>query len=281
MKNQLKQLKQYKPTTSGLRKMTVVDFSVLTTRKPKKKLTSGFKRAVGRDQTGQISVRHKGGGAKRKFRQIFSLDKKIDMPAKIEQIEYDPNRSAFIVLASFKDKTPAYLLAWDGVKVGDMVVAGERTEIQKGNRLKLKNIPNGLSIFDVEIYPGQGGKLVRSAGAATSIVAKEGNFVHLKMPSGEIRKINKECFASVGQVSNPTHSAQRIGKAGRMRHMGIRPTVRGKAMHPAAHPHGGGEGVNPIGLKYPKTPWGKPARGVLTRKKNKYSARMIIQRRKK
>lgn len=274
-------LKQYKPTTSSRRKMSVTDYSVITRQKPEKRLTFASKRSTGRDQSGQISVRHKGAGAKRKFRFISSLINKIDMPAKVETIEYDPNRSAFIVLVKFQDKTKAYIMAWEGIKVGVQIIGAEKTEIKPGNRLKLKNIPNGIQIYDIEIQPNQGGKLIRSAGAYATIIAKEDQWVHLKLPSGEIRRLNKECFASIGQVSNITFSAQRIGKAGRTRHRGIRPTVRGKAMHPAAHPHGGGEGVNPIGLKFPKTPWGKHARGVRTRKKSKYSDNMIIQRRKK
>lgn len=261
--------------------MTVVDFSVLSQNKPEKRLTFPIKRSSGRDNTGQISIRHRGGGAKRKFRLLASLDRKIDVPAQVETIEYDPNRSAFIALVKFQDKTKAYILAWEGIEVKGQVIAAEKAEIKPGNRLKLKNIPNGIQIFDIEIQPGQGGKLIRSAGSHATIVAKEDKWVQLKMRSGEIRRINKESFASLGQVSNPSHSAVRIGKAGRVRHLGIRPTVRGKAMHPDAHPHGGGEGVNPIGLKYPKTPWGKHALGVRTRKKKKYSDKMIIKRRKK
>jgi large subunit ribosomal protein L2 len=246
------------------------------TPKPEKTLIKSWKSRAGRDKTGQISVRHQGGGHKRKLRLVLSL--KPNTKAEVLKIEYDPFRTALISLVKI-DKVKAYILAWEGIKPGQKIEAGEKTEIDKGNRLKLANIPNGIAIFDVEIKPGQGGKLVRSAGASASIVAKEGDWIHLKMPSGEIRKINKNCFASIGQVSNVTHSSEIIGKAGRQRHMGIRPTVRGKAMHPDAHPHGGGEGVNPIGLKFPKTPWGKHARGVRTRKKNKYSAKMIIQRR--
>lgn len=280
-KKSLSTLKEYRANTSGRRQMTVTDFSVLTARKPVKSLTKVLQKNAGRDKTGQISVRHRGGGAKRKYRRLFSLDAKPKIVAKVASVEYDPNRSAFIVLAKYPDKTQGYLLAWDGAKVGDEVICDDKTEIHQGNRLRLKNIPSGINIYDVEIQPGQGGKMIRSAGNAATIAAKEGRFVHLKMPSGEIRKISKECFACVGQVSNPTHSAQRIGKAGRKRWLGIRPTVRGKAMHPAAHPHGGGEGVNPIGLKYPKTPWGKHAFGVRTRKNVKYSDKMIIQRRKK
>lgn len=274
-------IKIYKPTTQGRRKMSVTDYSVLTRQTGDKKLTRKLKRSFGRDKTGQISVRHQGGGAKRKLRILMSLDKKLGLKAKVEHIEYDPNRTAFIALISFADKTRGYLIAWEGVKKADEVEAAEKTEIKPGNRMLLANIPNGINIFDIEMKSGQGGKLARSAGAFASIVAKESNWVHIKMPSGEIRKISKNCYASIGQVSNVSHSMVRIGKAGRKRHMGIRPTVRGKAMHPAAHPHGGGEGVNPIGLKYPKTPWGKHALGVRTRKKHKYSDKMIVKRRKK
>ena len=274
-------LKKYPPTTSGRRKMTVSDYSLLSKEKPPKYLVKILKKSAGRDKSGQISVRHRGGGEKRKYRILSSLDKKMDMKAKIQTVEYDPNRSAFIALVKFADNNSSYILAWEGAKAGQEVVGAEKTEIKSGNRLKLKNIPNGISIYDLELHPGQGGVLVRSAGTAASIVAKEGKWAHVKLPSGETRKININSFASIGQVSNLSHGFQRIGKAGRNRHLGIRPTVRGKAMHPAAHPHGGGEGVNPIGLKYPKTPWGKHALGVRTRKKNKYSRRLIIQRRKK
>lgn len=274
-------LKFYKPTTQSRRKMSVTDYSVLDKKEPEKALTAALKRSFGRDKTGQISVRHKGGGAKRKYRLISSLEKKIGIIAEVEAVEYDPNRSAFIALVKFSDGVKAYILAWEGAKAGDTVLADEKTEVKPGNRLRLKNIPTGLAIYDVEIQPGQGGKLIKSAGAQTVILAKEDNLVQIKMPSGEIRKINNRCFASIGQVSNLTHSAQRLGKAGRKRWLGIRPTVRGKAMHPAAHPHGGGEGVNPIGLKYPKTPWGKHAFGVRTRKKNKYSDKFILRRRRK
>ncbi len=274
-------LKQYRPTTQGRRKMSVVDFSVLTRRKPEKGLVLKITRQAGRDNTGQISIRHQGGGSKRKYRILGSLETKKEVKAKVKEIEYDPGRTAFVVLVEFEDKEKKYLIAWEGVKVDEHLVAQEKGEIKAGNRIKMANIPNGIEIFDLEVKPGQGGKLVRSAGASASIVAKEGSWVHIKMPSGEVRRLSKDGWASIGQVSNISHSAQRIGKAGRKRHMGIRPSVRGKAMHPDAHPHGGGEGVNPIGLKYPKTPWGKHASGVRTRKKHKYSDKMIVQRRKK
>lgn len=261
--------------------MTVTDFRVLTKRKPEKTLIVKNKRSFGRDNKGQISTRHKGGGEKRKFRVINSLNNYLGEQATVEHLEYDPNRSSLIVLVKLSSGDKAYLLAWEGAKQGDVAQAKDKTEIKPGNRMRLANIPNGIAIFDVELQPGQGGKLIKSAGSQAMITAKEGNWVHLKMPSGEVRRVNKNCFASIGQASNPGHSLVRIGKAGRKRHMGIRPTVRGKAMHPDAHPHGGGEGVNPIGLKYPKTPWGKHALGVRTRKKNKYSDKMIVKRRRK
>lgn len=273
-------IKFYKPTTQSRRKMSVTDYSLITKKSSEKRLTKIINRSKGRDAKGHISTRHKGGGSKRKFRFITSLSDKLDTQATIESIEYDPNRSSFIALIKYKDGNKAYILAWEGIKVGEEVVAAEKTEAKIGNRMRLKNIPTGMSIFDIEIQPKQGGKLIKSAGAQGFILAKEKPLVNIKMTSGEIRKINENSFASVGQVSNLTHSAQRIGKAGRKRWMGIRPTVRGKAMNPNAHPHGGGEGNNPIGLKYPKTPWGKHARGVRTRKKNKYSAKYIVQRRK-
>lgn len=274
-------IKELKPTNRGRRGMSVTDYSLLTNKKPEKALTISQQRSVGRDKTGQVSVRHKGGGEKRKFRLISSLDKYLGKPSTVEAIEYDPNRTTFICLVKFEDGKKAYILAWDKIKIGQKVVASEKTEIEVGNRMRLSNIPNGIAIFDIELYPGQGGKIVRSAGSQASITAKEDDHVNVKMPSGEVRKVNKNCFASIGQASNTTHSLERIGKAGRVRHMGIRPSVRGKAMHPDAHPHGGGEGNNPIGLKYPKTPWGKHAFGVRTRKKNKYSDKLIVNRRKK
>jgi len=273
-------IKFYKPTTQSRRKMSVTDYSLITRKSPEKRLTKILNKSKGRDITGQISTRHKGGGSKRKFRFITSLSGKLDIPAKVESIEYDPNRSSFITLIKYEGGDKAYILAWEGIKIGEEVIASEKTEAKIGNRMRLKNIPTGTGIFDIEIRPGQGGKLIKSAGAQGFILAKEKPLVNIKMTSGEIRKINENSFASIGQVSNVTHSAERIGKAGRKRWMGIRPSVRGKAMSPNAHPHGGGEGVNPIGLPYPKTPWGKHARGTRTRKHNKYSDKYIVQRRK-
>jgi len=273
-------IKVYKPTTQSRRKMSVTDYSVLTKKKPTKSLVKILKRSAGRDDSGQISVRHQGGGSKRKYRLMSSLSQRLAETAKVISLEYDPNRTAFICLVKYADNKLAYILAWEGVKVGDEIKADEKTDIKPGNRMRLKNIPTGIGIYDVEIQPGQGGKLVKSAGGQGFILAKDAAKVHLKMPSGEERKINNNCFASIGQVSNITYSALRFGKAGRKRWMGIRPSVRGKAMDPSSHPHGGGEGVNPIGLKYPKTPWGKIAIGGKTRKKNKYSDKFILRRRK-
>lgn len=274
-------IKVYKPTTQSRRKMSVTDYSVLTKKRPEKKLTVKLDRSFGRDNTGQISVRHKGGGNKRKYRIISSLDKKMGEVAKVVALEYDPNRTSFIALIEFADKQKMYILAWENVKVGDEIQSDEKTEIHPGNRMRIKNIPTGIGIFAIEIHPGQGAKMVQSAGAQAVILNKEGGYAQVKMPSSEIRKVNVNCFASIGQVSNSTHSMVRIGKAGRNRHKGIRPTVRGKAMNPNSHPHGGGEGVNPIGLKYPKTPWGKHALGVRTRSKKKYSDKLIVKRRVK
>ena len=273
-------IKICKPTTQSRRKMSFTDYSILTKKKPEKKLTVKLDRTGGRDNLGHISIRHKGGGNKRKYRIISFLNDKIDMKANVIALEYDPNRTAFIVLVEYTDKTRAYILAWEGAKVGDEVICSEKTEIKLGNRMALANIATGIAIFDLEIHPGQGGKMVKSAGSQAVILSKEGDYVLVKMVSGEVRKFNKKCFASVGQVSNSTNSMVRIGKAGRNRHKGIRPTVRGKAMNPNSHPHGGGEGQNSIGLKYPKTPWGKHALGVRTRKKHKYSDNLIVRRRK-
>jgi large subunit ribosomal protein L2 len=274
-------IKIYKPTTQARRKMSVTDYSVLSRRHPEKSLSFRIKKRAGRDDSGKISVRHQGGGSIKKYRVISSLDKRLGQKAVVREIEYDPNRTAFIALVEFEDKSKMYILAWEGIKLKSEIVSGDKVEIKPGNRLKLANIPNGLGIFDIELKPGQGGILARSAGSSASIMAKENQWVQIKLPSNEVRRVNKNCLASIGQVSNITHSSVRIGKAGRQRHKGIRPTVRGKVMSPAAHPHGGGEGVNPIGLKYPKTPWGKHARGTRTRKKNKYSQKMIIKRRRK
>lgn len=277
----MNKVKRVKPNAAGRRNLSYVDFSDLTKKEPEKSLTIPLKRHSGRDRRGHISVRHRGAGAKRLYRLVDFKQNTLNCPFKVLTLEYDPNRSAFIALVEKQDETKAksYILASQNLKPGDEIITSENAEIKEGNRLKLKNIPVGRDIYNIELQPGRGGQIVRSAGTSAVVLAKEGKYVTLKMPSGEQRLVLAENFASLGQVSNPAHSFIRIGKAGRKRHMGIRPTVRGKAMHPAAHPHGGGEGVNPIGLKHPKTPWGKIARGVRTRR-NKRTDKFILKRRK-
>lgn len=267
-----------KPTTSGQRKMSYPDFSVLTKKEPEKSLTTHLKKHGGRNADGRLTVRHRGGGAKRAYRIISSLEAKPGTPAKIEAIEYDPNRSAWIALAVYEDGTKAYIIAPEEVAVGTTVVGGETADIVPGNRLKIKNIPTGVQVHDIEMTPGRRSRAVRSAGTSATILAHDEVYAQVRMPSGEVRRIHGNGYASIGTVSNASHSAIRIAKAGRMRHMGIRPTVRGKVMSPRAHPHGGGEGVNPIGLKYPKTKWGKPAMGKKTRR-NKRTSQFILRRR--
>lgn len=273
-------MKIYKPTTPGRRGMTGIDFSVLTKKKPEKSLLLALKRRAGRNTGGRITVRHKGAGAKKLYRLIDFKRGKLNVPAKIIALEYDPYHTAFIALLKYKDGEKSYVIAPQGLKEGDEIIAAEKTEIRIGNRTKLKNIPIGTAVYNIEIEPGRGGKLARGAGASAKILAHEGGYTHLKMPSTEIRRAREDCFASIGMVSNPEHAYIKEGKAGRMRHKGIRPTVRGTAMTPASHPHGGGEGRSPLGMPGPKTPWGKPARGVKTRKK-KWTDKLIIQRRRK
>jgi len=273
-------MKFYKPTTPSRRNMTGTDFSVLTKKKPEKKLLKNLKRKAGRSSSGRITVRHKGGGRKRLYRMVDFGQKKIDIPAKVLALEYDPYRSAFIALLEHEDKEKRYILSPRGLKVGDRVITSEKTPVSLGNRMKLKNIPTGTTIYNVEIQPEMGGKLIRSAGTSAQVLAQEERYTHLKMHSSEVRKVLSECFASIGEVSNPEHRFIKLGKAGRSRWKGIRPTVRGSAMVPVDHPHGGGEGRSPIGLPHPKTPWGKPALGVKTRKK-KWTDKLIMQRRKK
>jgi large subunit ribosomal protein L2 len=260
--------------------MSVTDFSQITAKKPYKKLTKTLRHRSGRDNTGRISVRHRQRGAKKRYRLVDFKRFKLDMPAKVLTIEYDPYRTAFIALIEYKNKTKSYILAPEKLKVGDQVVSGESTPVKSGNRMLLKNIPTGTSIYNLELQPRGGGKLIRSAGEQAIITSKEDKYVNIKLPSGEIRKFLGLCFASIGSLSNPEQSNITIGKAGRSRMLGRRPTVRGKAMHPAAHPHGGGEGGSPIGLKNPKTPWGKPALGVRTRNKKKPSSKLIVKRRR-
>ena len=253
---------------------------ILTKKKPEKKLLVFLKKRAGRGRSGRITVRHRGGGAKRLYRIVDFSQKKIDIPAKVIALEYDPYRSGFIALLEYQDKEKMYILAPHGLKVGDEVIISEKAELKPGNRMKLKNIPVGTLVYNIEIEPGKGGKLVKAAGTGARILAHEGKYTNLEMPSKEIRKILGECYASIGIVSKPEHKFIKIPKAGRVRHMRKKPTVRGTAMNPVDHPHGGGEGRSPVGLKHPKTPWGKPALGVKTRKK-KWTDRLIIQRRKK
>jgi large subunit ribosomal protein L2 len=276
-------IKVYKPTTPGRRKMSVSDYSMLTKKsKVPKRLLLGKARSGGRNASGKITVRHIGGGFKKKLRLLDKKRDKYDVPGKIASIEYDPGHSAFISLVVYRDGDKRLILAPAGVKVGQTIVASKKkVEVEPGNRTMLKFVPAGTLVHDIEIMPGRGGQIARSAGTYATVTGTEGEYVLLKLPSGELRRVTKEGMATIGQVSNTDHGNVRVGKAGRVRLMGIRPTVRGKAMNPVDHPHGGGEGRNPIGLKYPKTPWGKHALGVKTRKKHKDSDKFILQRRKK
>jgi large subunit ribosomal protein L2 len=254
--------------------------SLLTKKKPEKKLLLSLKKKAGRGASGRITVRHKGGGAKRLYRLIDFGEEKLGISAKVRAVEYDPNRNSFICLLEYQDGEKRYRICPQDLKEGEEVICAEKAEIKIGNRMKLKNIPVGTQVYNIELEPGKGGKLVRGAGTSARILAHEGGLCHLVFPSSEIRQISEESFASIGQVSNPEHRFITFKKAGRVRHLGKRPTVRGTAMGPADHPHGGGEGKAPIGLRHPKTPWGKPALGVKTRKK-KWTDKFIIQRRKK
>lgn len=272
----------HKPTTPGRRKSSVDDFSDITKNQPEKLLTSSIKRKGGRNNQGKITVRHRGGGAKRRYRAVdFKLDK-YDVPATILTIEYDPNRNARIALVEYTDAEKRYVIASHEFEVGQTIISSTtKQEIKVGNRMPLEFIPAGIMVYNVELVPGQGGLVARSAGNGVMVQSAEGEYVQVKMPSGEIRIFDKKCSATVGQVSNPEFRSIRWGKAGRMRHRGIKPTVRGKAMNPVDHPHGGGEGNQPIGLKHPKTPQGKPALGVKTRSTTKASNKFIIKRRNK
>ncbi|MCK5044859.1 50S ribosomal protein L2 [Candidatus Parcubacteria bacterium] len=274
-------MKKYKPTTPSRRQMTGTDFSVLTKKKPEKKLLQPLKKRAGRNSAGRITVRHRGGGVKRMYRMIDFGQDRIDAPAKVIALEYDPNRTCFIALIQYQDGMKRYIIAPYKLKVETEIVVAEKADLNIGNRMHLKNIPVGTMVHNVEIESGKGGQIIRSAGTAAKILAHEGKYTHLQMPSNEIRKVFQNCFASVGVVSNPEHQYLNIGKAGRNRYLGKRPTVRGSAMNPCDHPHGGGEGRSPIGMPAPKTPWGKLALGVKTRKKKKYSNKFIIQRRVK
>ena len=271
-------IRVYKPTSSARRFMSVLTFEEITKKTPEKSLTEYLKKNAGRNKQGKITVRHQGGGNKVKYRIIdFKRDKK-DVPAKVAAIEYDPNRSAFIALLNYADGEKRYILAPLDLKVGDTVVAGETADIKPGNALPLRNIPVGTLIHNLELKPGKGGQLVRSAGAYAQLMGKEEDYAQVRMPSGEFRKIPMGAMATIGTVGNTDHSNVRIGKAGRSRHMGIRPSVRGVVMNPCDHPHGGGEGKSPVGMPAPVTPWGKPALGLKTRKHKKYSNKLIVKR---
>ena len=254
---------------------------ILSKKKPEKGLLLTLKNRAGRNKQGRITVRHRGGGVKRRYRIVDFNQNKIDIPAKVLAIEYDPYRTAFLMLLEYKDGEKRYCLAPEGIKVGEEVVCREKAVLKRGNRLKIKNVPVGTAVFNIELIPGQGGKIVRSAGSSAKVLAHEGKYTNIQMPSGEIRKVNSSCFATVGGVSHSEWRYVKIGKAGVSRRKGKRPTVRGSAMNPVDHPHGGGEGRASIGLKHPKTPWGKPALGVKTRKRKKWTNKLIIKRRQK
>lgn len=272
-------IKSFKPYTPGRRHMTVSTFEEITTSKPEKSLLAPLKKHGGRNQQGRLTVRHQGGGHKRRYRIIDFKRNKDGIPAKVATIEYDPNRSARIALLNYVDGEKRYILAPNGLKVGDKVESGSEADIKIGNALPLKNIPVGTMIHNIEMKIGKGGQLVRSAGVAAQLMAKEGNYATIRMPSGEVRKIHINCRATIGQVGNLDHENITIGKAGRSRWMGIRPANRGVAMNPVDHPHGGGEGRSPVGRKHPVTKWGKCAMGAKTRKK-KASDKLIVRRRK-
>jgi len=278
-------MKTYKPTTPARRGMTGIDFSQLTNKRDRvstpRSLLKYVKRNVGRSSSGRISIRHKGGGVKQMYRIIEFSQTKMNMPAKVIALEYDPNRTAFIALIQYADNQKQYIIAPQGLKVGQEVVFAEKAVLNPGNRVQLKNISVGTPVYNIELEPFKGGKIVRSAGSSAQVLAHDGDYTNLKMPSTEIRQFRGECFATIGMVSNPENRFYRVGKAGKNRHKGIRPTVRGSVMNPVDHPHGGGEGRQPIGLKHPKTPWGRPALGVKTRNVKKWSNKLIIQRRTK
>lgn len=274
-------MKIYRPTSPGRRGMMGLDFSMLSKKRPEKRLVSGKKRTGGRNFQGRITSRFRGGGAKKLLRDIDFGQAKLNVPGKVVALEYDPNRTAFIALVSFLDGDKRYMLAPHTLKVGDDILIAERTPVQAGSRMKLQNIPIGTQVHNIEFFPGKGGQLVRSAGSSAIVLAQEGTYTHVVLPSREVRRFPVEAFASVGVVSNPEWSAMVWGKAGRSRWRGRRSRVRGSAMNPVDHPHGGGEGRTTIGLKYPKTPWGKHALGVKTRKRHKSSNKFILQRRTK
>ena len=272
-------IKKYNPTTPGLRGMTVSTFEEITAKKPEKSLTVTLKKHSGRNSRGKITVRHRGGGTRPKYRIIDFKRTKDDIPGTVTTIEYDPNRSANIALITYADGEKRYILAPEKLQVGDVIYSGPEADIKIGNALPIANIPVGTIIHNIELKPGKGGQLARSAGNGAQLMAKEDKYAQVRLPSGEVRKVLINCRATIGEVGNGEHSNIQIGKAGRKRHMGWRPTVRGSVMNPNDHPHGGGEGRTPIGRKSPMTPWGKKALGVKTRDKKKASNKLIVRRR--
>ena len=273
-------MKHFNPTTPSLRNMTVSTYEEITKKTPEKTLLATKKKNAGRNSYGRITVRHQGGGNRQKYRLVDFKRRKDDMTATVIGIEYDPNRSANIALIQYEDGEKAYILAPIGLKDGDKVVSGERADIKPGNCMKIENIPVGTMIHNIELNPGQGGKLVRAAGQEAQLMAKEGKYAHVRLPSGEMRLIMAVCRATIGTIGNSDHENVKLGKAGRSRHLGKRPEVRGSVMNPNDHPHGGGEGRAPVGHAGPMTPWGKPALGYKTRKRNKMSNKFIVKRRK-
>ena len=274
-------IRVYKPTSPARRFMSVLTFEEITKKEPERSLVTDLRHKAGRNHHGKITVRHQGGGARRKYRIIDFKRNKDGIPATVKAIEYDPNRTCFIALLYYADGEKRYILAPLGLKVGDTVMSGPEADIKPGNCLPIENIPLGTLIHNVEIKVGRGGQMVRSAGTAAQLMAKEGAYAQVRLPSGEVRKVSMNARATVGQVGNTDHSNVRVGKAGRSRHMGIRPTVRGVVMNPCDHPHGGGEGKSPVGMPAPMSPWGKKTQGVKTRKHRKYSDKLIVSRKSK
>lgn len=272
-------IKFYKPTGNGRRNMSVTNYSELSNVAPERSLLVSLKKNSGRNSYGRITVRHRGGGQRRKYRIIDFKRDKFDIPATVASVEYDPNRSAFIALLQYEDGEKRYILQPAGLKVGDVVVSGKDADIKAGNALPLSSIPVGTIVHNVELYPGRGGQLARAAGNSAQLMAKEGVYALLRLPSGELRNVPASCMATIGQVGNLDHENVKVGKAGRKRHMGWRPTVRGSVMNPCDHPHGGGEGKSPVGRPGPVTPWGKPALGYKTRRTKKSSDKLIVKRR--
>ncbi|MDD3428964.1 MAG: 50S ribosomal protein L2 [Oscillospiraceae bacterium] len=272
-------IKKYKPTTPGRRGMTVTDYSSLSKVAPERSLLEPLKKNAGRNNTGRITVRHHGGGNRVKYRVIDFKRNKLDIPATVTTLEYDPNRSAHIALLTYEDGEKRYIIAPNGLKVGDTVISSPNADIKPGNCLPFANIPVGTIIHNVEMYPGKGAQLVRSAGNQAQLMGKENGYALVRLPSGEMRNFPLNCVATIGQVGNIDHENVNYGKAGRIRHMGVRPTVRGSVMNPCDHPHGGGEGKSPVGRPGPVTPWGKPAMGYKTRKHHKASDKFIVKRR--